>query len=87
MQDITPTTCSSHLNSAGLPPAVKFSLKTRLVPKPSGQHTYTFTMRIPVSTGACSSLRTMCGGTGSCVTALADANYKNCPAYVTRDAA
>ena len=82
LQTINPTTCSSHLNEAGLPPAVKFALKNDLVPQASGTTTYTFTMRIPASAGACADLRTMCGG-ASCMTALADSNYRNCPAYTT----
>lgn len=81
-QTIAPTTCASHLNEAGLPPAVKFALKNDLVPLPAGQATYTLTMRIPASLGACADLRTMCGG-GSCMMSLADSSYKNCPAYYT----
>ena len=77
-----PTTCSSHLNEAGLPPAVKFALKNDLAPSAAGPQTYTFVMRVPVSAGACADLRTMCGGS-SCLTALADSNYKQCPAYTT----
>ena len=75
-----PSTCSSHLNEAGLPPAVKFALKSDIAPSTAGPQTYTFVMRIPTSAGACSDLRTLCGG-NSCLTALADSNYKNCPAY------
>jgi hypothetical protein len=82
VQAINPTTCSAHLNDAGLPPAIKFAMKSDLVPQPSGQATYTFTLRIPANAGACSGLRTMCGGS-SCLTALADSNYRNCPTYNT----
>lgn len=83
-QNLTPSTCSSHLNEAGLPPAVKFSLKNDIAPKPAsaGPQTYTLTMRVPAAVGACASLQTMCGS-GTCLTALADSNYRNCPAYNT----
>ena len=75
-------TVSSHLNEAGLPPAVKFALKTDIAPSAAGPQAYTFEMRIPVSAGACADLRTLCGGS-TCLTALADSSYKNCPAYST----
>jgi hypothetical protein len=81
-QSVTATTSSSHLNEAGLPPAVKFSLKNDLAPSAAGPQTYTFTMRIPASVGACASLQTLCGS-GTCLTALADSNYRNCPAFNT----
>lgn len=72
-----------HLNEPGLPPAVKFALKDDLKPSTlcgSGLETYTFTMHIPPSAGACLNLDTLCGGP-SCVTALADKSYDNCPAF------
>ena len=75
-------TVSSHMNEAGLPPAMKFSLKNDIAPSAAGPQTYTFVMRIPVSAGACADLRSMCGG-ATCLTALADSTYKNCPAYST----
>ena len=82
---MTMPTVSSHLNDAGLPPAVKFSLKNDIVPQPAsaGPQTYTFKMRIPTSAGACATnLATMCGSS-TCLTALADSNYRNCPAFNT----
>ena len=81
-QSMTIPTVSSHMNEAGLPPAVKFSLKNDIAPSAAGRQAYTFVMRIPTSTGACADLRTMCGG-NTCLTGLADSTYKNCPVYNT----
>lgn len=77
---MTMPTVASHMNEAGLPPAVKFALKTDIAPSAASPQAYKFVMRIPVSAGACADLRTMCNGY-SCMTALADGSYKNCPIY------
>lgn len=82
------TVLSSHVqNGGGLSPAVKFSFKegAALPPYSSapGVRAYTFTLRIPASAGACSSLPTLCG-CASCLAALADESYTNCPTYIAR---
>lgn len=85
-------TLAPHLNEPGLPSAVKFSFKSGedLTPgtvcSPGAPlKRYTFTMRVPASAGACASLPTLCGG-ASCMTALADKVYDNCPTYTLSSA-
>ena len=78
-----------HLNEPGLPSAVKFSFKAGedLVPDAvctpgAALKTYTFAIRVPAGAGACADLATLCGG-ATCMTALADKSYDNCPAYTS----
>lgn len=82
-------TSAPHLNEQGLPSAVKFSFKPSedLVPNTectqgAALKTYTFAMRVPAGLGACANLQTLCGG-ATCLTALADSIYGNCPAFTS----
>lgn len=77
----TSLVASPHTQS-GTCAAVKFALSPNVQAFGSGPTTYTFKLRIPTSTavGACSDLRTFCGGS-TCMVALADKSYKTCPAF------
>jgi hypothetical protein len=88
LQAVT-ATLAPHVNEPGLPAAVKFSFKSGEDLKPdtvctpgAALKTYTFTIRVPATAGACGDLQTLCGGT-TCLTALADKSYDSCPAYTT----
>lgn len=85
LQGLATSTLSAHANEAGLPAAIKFSLKDDIPARPAsaGLQSYTLTLRVAASEGACANLSTLCGSS-SCLAAVADTSYKYCPAYTTR---